>query len=182
MQYLLLASDRTHPDDVQPNVVVPYANATSDPIIHKAMRLNLQMQGIEPRFEQMDGALDGDFAYDRLFRSLWAAGEPFVIVEHDILPWPGAIAQLWDCDCAWGAYKYLIFGELRTQLGCVKFDPTRLGDCPLDDLVTWQHLDWAVISTLVKRGYSGHLHEPAVTHLNYGHQRMTRPLVTNNVA
>jgi hypothetical protein len=177
MQYLLLATNKTHPDDVKPNVVVPYANADSDPLIHKAMRLNLRMQGLEPRFERMDGALDGEYAYDRLFRSLWAEGEPFIVVEHDVLPWPGALQQLWQCDCAWGAFQYFIFGELRVQLGCAKFDPSRLGDCPLDELVPWQRLDWAVMTALVERGHSGHLHTPAVTHLNYGHQRMTRSLV-----
>ena len=58
-----------------------------------------------------------------------------------------------------------------------KFDPSKLGDCPLDELVPWQRLDWAVMTALVERGHSGHLHSPAVTHLNYGHQRMTRSLV-----
>jgi hypothetical protein len=178
MEYLVMVTDRWHPDDVQPNIVVPFANDTSDPGIHKAMRLNLESQGLRPRYERMNGALDAEFAYDRLIRRLWAEGEPFVIVEHDILPWPGAVQQLWTCERSWCAFAYFIFGETRVQLGCVKFDPARLGTCPLpDEPVSWTRLDWAVITALVARGESGHLHEPAVSHLNYGHQRMTASAV-----
>lgn len=178
MNFLLLASDKTHPEDIQPNIVVPFANQQSDPFIFAATKLNLQMQGLEPRYEQLNSALDADYAYDKLFRNLWAQGEPFILVEHDILPWPGALVDLWKCECAWGAFQYFIFGELRSQLGCVKFDPTRLGACPLsDELVHWSRLDWSVITGLVNRGQTGHLHGPPVTHLNYGHQRMTKSLV-----
>lgn len=175
MEFLLVASDKTHPEDTIPTIVVPFANA-DDPTWH-ATRLNLEMEGFRPRYERMNAALDADYAYDRLFRSLWAKGEPFIIVEHDILPWPGALAQLWECECAWGAFNYYIFGELRSQLGCVKFDPSRLGACPLgDELVPWQRLDWAVITGLVEAGQSGHLHGPPVSHLNRGHQRMVSGL------
>lgn len=176
--FLYLASDRWHPDDVVPNVVVPFANDTNEPAVHKAMRLNLEVQGLRPRYERMNGTLDEAFAYDRLFRRLWAEGEPFILVEHDILPWPGAVQQLWTCDREWCGFPYYIFGEMRVQLGCVKFDPARLGPCPLPEKLShWQGLDWVVIRTLAERGQSGHLHEPAVTHLNYAHQRMTEPAV-----
>ena len=174
----MLATDKWHPDDVQPNIVVPFANDVSDPYVHKAMRLNLQMQGLEPRYERMNGTLDSDYAYDHLFRRLWAEGKPFIIVEHDILPWPGAVQQIWACDRPWCGFEYFIFGELRVQLGCVKFDPSRLGPCPLPDTLTaWHHLDWEVITNLSGRDETGHLHEPAVTHLNYGHQRMVTSTV-----
>lgn len=183
-----MVSNRWHPDDVQPNVIVPFTNDESDPFVHRAMRLNLEMQGLTPRYERMNGTLDADYAYDRLFRRLWAEGRPFVIVEHDILPWPGAVQQMWACDRPWCGYQYLVFGEMRVQLGCVKFDPSRLGDCPLPkSLTSWTVLDWTVITALAERGESGHLHEPPVTHLNYGHQRMTasavfRPAATPAVA
>ena len=169
MDWLLLATDKWHDDDVQPNIVVPYANDISDATVHRAMRLNLEMQGLQPRYERM-----GDvYAYDRLFRRLWAEGEPFVIVEHDNLPWPGAVQRLWECDRPWCANEYLMLGELRVALGCTKFDPSRLGDCPLTgDAKPWNRMDWFVIDELTTRYASSHLHEPAVAHLNYGHQRM----------
>jgi hypothetical protein len=171
-----LFSTRPHVNDTKPNIVVPYANAESESFVHKAMKLNLLMQGLKPRMERLDDTLDADFAYARLFRSLWQEERPFVLVEHDILPWPGALQQIWECEHPWCGFRYYIFGELRSALGCVKFDPVRLGECPLpDELIPWSKIDMKVIRSLSERGERGHLHEPAVGHLNYGHQRITAP-------
>ena len=70
MDFLLLASEKWHDDDVKPNLVVPFANDRTDPSVHCAMRSNLEIQGLTPRYER----LDGDYAYDNLFRRLWGAG------------------------------------------------------------------------------------------------------------
>lgn len=172
MEFLLLATDKWHEDDVKPNIVVPFANDVTDPSTHDAMRRNLEMQGLAPRYER----LVGDYDYDRLFRRLWAAGEPFILVEHDVLPWPGAVQQLWTCERPWCAFEYFMLGELRVALGCTKFDPRRLGPCPLpDEAHDWRHMDWHVIDTLTTRYECAHLHEPAVSHLNRAHSRMTGP-------
>lgn len=177
MEFLAICSSKWHPDDVQPNIIVPFANDKSDPGVLAATRLNLTMQGLKPRYERLNDTLDSLYSYDRLFRKLWADGEPFIIVEHDILPWPGALQQMWLCDKPWCGFEYICFGELRVQLGCVKFDPSRLGPVPLpEELTVWQLLDWKIITTLASRGETGHLHEPAVSHLNYGHQRVTDSL------
>lgn len=174
MEYLLLATEKWHGDDVVPNLVVPFANEATDPTAFAAMRLNLTMQGLAPRFER----LEGPFGYDRLIRRLWAAGEPFVLVEHDVLPWPGAVQALWTCERPWCAHEYFMLGELRVALGCTKFDPARLGPCPLpEEPVDWHGMDWCIISALMTRYESAHLHEPAVSHLNYVHQRMRASLV-----
>ena len=171
-----LFSTKPNVTDVQPNIVVPYSNATLDSAVHKAVRLNFQVQGLRPRYERMDGTLDSDFAYDRFFRSIWAEGESFIIVEHDILPWPGATQQLWGCPEPWCGFPYMVKGSLNAYLGCVKFDPSRLGECPLpDEALLWSKLDMQIITRLSERGFHGHLHEPAVVHLNYGHQRITSP-------
>jgi len=178
MGFLLLASEKWHDDDVHPNVVVPFANDESDPAALAAVRLNLLMQGLEPRYVR----LDGEFAYDALIRRLWDAGEPFILVEHDVVPWPGAVQQLWTCDRPWCAFEYFMLGELRVALGCTKFDPTRLGPCPLPPTPQdWHRMDWHVIDTLTTRYECAHLHEPAVSHLNWVHQRVTRSLVVPGV-
>jgi hypothetical protein len=178
MDFLMVATDKWHDDDVRPNVVVPYANDRSDATVHRSMRLNLEMQGLAPRYESLDGL----YAYDDLFRRLWAEGEPFILVEHDVLPWPGAVQQLWACDRPWCAFEYFMLGELRVALGCTKFDPSRLGPCPLaGDPKPWNRMDWAVIDTLTTRRESAHLHEPAVSHLNWSHQRMVSSLVVRSV-
>jgi hypothetical protein len=179
MEFLLLATEKWHLDDVRPNVVVPFANDATDPLVHGAMRQNLEMQGLSPRWER----LTGPFAYDALIRRLWAEGRPFILVEHDVLPWPGAVQQLWTCDRPWCAYEYFMLGELCVALGCTKFDPARLGPCPLPDEPTdWHRMDWYVIDTLTTRYHSAHLHEPAVSHLNRAHTRMTSPEILRPVA
>jgi len=160
--------------DEEMNIVVPVAEDEGFGWIHKAMRLNLLMQGISPTYVDLKETLDADFAYDRLIRNLWRQGDPFVLVEHDILPWPGAILQLWECEHPWCGFEYMVKGELRSYLGCVKFDPSRLGPCPLPtEPLVWTSLDLEIIRTLSERGHPGHLHRPAVAHLNYGHQRIT---------
>jgi|WetSurMetagenome_2_1015567.scaffolds.fasta_scaffold227392_2 hypothetical protein len=172
MDFLMVATDKWHLDDVRPNVVVPFVN--EDPAARAAVRLNLEMQGLAPRYVE----LDASFAYDALIRRLWAEGEPFILVEHDILPWPGAVQQMWTCDRPWCAFEYLMMGELRVALGCTKFDPARLGPLPLpQEPVPWRTMDWHIIDTLATRGECSHLHEPAVSHLHWVHQRMIAPLV-----
>lgn len=175
----MIASDKWHADDIQPRVIVPFANDVSDPAILAATKLNLEMQGIKPRFERMNGTLTSMFTYDNLIRRLWEEGEPFILVEHDILPWPGAVQQLWTCERPWCGFEYFIFGEMRVQLGCVKFEPARLGPVPLpdDEVMAWPGMDWAIIAALARRGESGHLHTPPVTHLNPAHQRRTTSVV-----
>ena len=171
----LLFTTTPHIEDVAMNVVVPFTNDVTDPAVHKAMRLNLEMQGITPRMERLNDTLDAEYAYDRLFRRLWLEGEPFVIVEHDILPWPGALQAMWACEEPWCAHQYYVHGQLRSYLGCVKFDPVKIGPIPLpDEPVLWSDLDLTIIRALSQRGHTGHLHGPAVVHLKYWHQRMTK--------
>jgi hypothetical protein len=107
---------------------------------------------------------------------LWDINEPFIIVEHDILPWPGAIQRIWECDHHWCGYQYYVHGGLHAYLGCAKFNPQLIGECPLPDHnVHWAALDQTIIDEMAQRGIKGHLHQPAVSHLNFGHQIITSP-------
>jgi len=171
---LFMTGRKQHPEDVQPHVIVPYHNTHTTTAILDAVKLNLGVQGLRPRMVK----LERDFSYDQLFRGLWAEGKPFIIVEHDIIPWPGAVQQLWACPEPWCGFPYHVFGELRSYLGCTKIDPTRLGECPMpEDLLSWQTMDSKIEETLVKRGFCGHLHSPAVSHLNFSHARQTGPTI-----
>ena len=169
-KWLYIASSCDMPDGPDanlPRIVVPYSDENS--LVFQSMKLNLTVQGLNPRYVDVSG---NNFAYDSLFRELWSEGKPFIIVEHDIFPWPGALEQLWKCECIWGAFSYYVFGQLRVQLGCTKFNPAALGRLPLPDQPThWSRLDWVVITNLSKRWESGHLHNPPVAHLNYAHKR-----------
>ena len=172
---LCVFSLKTHPEDIQPNIVIPFAETNGTSAVLDAVKLNLATQGLKPRLVKMER----DFSYDQLIRSLWKRNEPFILVEHDIVPFPGALRTLWQCKEPWCGYPYYVYGELRSYLGCTKFDPSRLGECPLPaDLTHWQLIDKLIEKELMKRGFNGCIHSPAVTHLNLFHSRMSR---VNNV-
>lgn len=56
--------------------------------------LALEAEGVDHEVRQMADDLD----YGRLLRELWEAGEEFCIVEHDIRPAPGQVAELEGCE------------------------------------------------------------------------------------
>lgn len=130
------------------------------------VRLNLEIQGVEAIFEPMET----DRSYPELFRRLWAEGEPFVIVEHDILPWPGAIAEL-DDDGAWCGFCYAVPGGLDAFLGCTKIDPSAI-DFPAAlelESATYQHCDIEIAGAFQRAGVFMHHHGPPVVHLHAGY-------------
>lgn len=151
--------------DTAPTVIVPFAGG--GPAL-EAVKLNLAAQGIVPRLFECAG----DFDYHLVLRKIWSEGRAFCLVEHDVLPWPGALVQLAECSEPWCAFPYLVHGELRSYLGCVKFDPVRLGALPLPaELTSWRRLDLLLQRELLERGHREHRHGPAVSHLNFGHAR-----------
>lgn len=167
---LFTVTNAPHYEDVQPRIIVPVAATHGTTAVVDAVLLNLAAQGFVPRVVQCEQT----YSYDRLFRQLWGAGEPFILVEHDIVPWPGALAQLWSCPEPWCGYAYHVHGELRSYLGCTKFDPSRLGPVPLPaELVSWLGMDRVIEKTLMTAGHAGHRHGPPVSHLNFTHGRMT---------
>ena len=125
-----------------------------------------------------------DTGYWELLAKMWSEQETFVIIEHDIIPWPGAIRAMIACHHGWCAHAYKIGGYYSPGLGCTKFSaeimkahPTALelaGDhlCPYfsspGDPRYWSGLDarlGLVLSALAGIGWP-HRHEPPVVHLN----------------
>ncbi len=107
--------------------------------------------------------------YYSLLKSLWAKGEQFVINEHDIIPWPGAIHELEECSEPWCTFPYRsAAGWLRNGLGLVKFDPARLPNIFVEPfkITHWRNLDMQVARRIEKHVISAHVHSPAVTNLN----------------
>jgi hypothetical protein len=66
-----------------------------------------------------------ELSYAEQLAAWWRDGEGFVLVEHDVAPWPGAIGQLIGCPRDWCAYRFPKYQHLIRSLGCVKFS-TRL--------------------------------------------------------
>lgn len=120
------------------------------------------MEGLEVR----EVVMSDYHHYGRLFTDLWQAKRGFVLVEHDIVPWPGAIEQMLRCEHEWCAFAYPTTLHSRCQsLGCVKFSASLMERIPYDSEWQnrgWDALDGAVIGTL--EAETVHTHEPPVAH------------------
>ena len=128
----------------------------------------LESQGYHPDVRPTGGR-DG---YVSLIEHLWSERETFVIVEHDIIPWPGAIDEMWACPAAWCAFPYLLSGGYDAALGCTKFDETlmRAVHYPYTERPDrWQNAEWIIARVRDAVGFLPHRHAPPVTHLNRIH-------------
>ena len=155
-------------------VVVPFASPDKvQPWAQAANRLALQQDGIDARFEFMAG----DDSYYGLMADLWARRETFVIVEHDIVVWPGAIQALENCPEPWCTYPYYSsVGWILDGLGCTKFGAELLKRFP-DYLLEpfpdccrhtrfYCGLDRLIAHRAEQLGLKPHVHSPGVVNLN----------------
>lgn len=141
-------------------VVVPYVQ------LHPLVAPILRSQGHRPDcFE-----LSGDDAYRQLLKWLWEVGESVIIVEQDILPWPGALDELAGCPCRWGTYSYREHGGvgIAHMLGCAKLTGALMAAVPQvwDEPGHWSGLDQRLFFAARAVGIEPHLHRPPVLHLN----------------
>lgn len=116
------------------------------------------------------------YTYRQYWWDRWADGQSFINVEHDVVPWPGALDALWDCPQDWCAYGYHPndnFDGSQTgpinlfpYLGCVKFSGTLIASTRCDRLNDWLTIDCDLAKSLTNAGYTPHQHRPAVTNAN----------------
>jgi hypothetical protein len=113
---------------------------------------------------------EGELDYGEHLARLWREGEGFVLVEHDVVPWPGAVRGLAECSYGWCAHAYPWDDDgLVTSLGCVKFGYQVLQRFPaLPDAwagVPWRDVDGHLLHAL-SRAYMVTVHEhlPPVAH------------------
>jgi hypothetical protein len=143
-------------------VIVPFA--LDSPAL-TSVRISLAQESVQPQCKLMEG----DEAYHDLVKELWNDAKPFIINEHDIISWPGAIRQLEKCEHPWCTFLYRApCGWLRNGLGLVKFDPRRLPNIFAELFTTrhWRELDMQIARRLEGLGITAHVHMPAVTNLN----------------
>jgi hypothetical protein len=117
-----------------------------------------------PDAERVDVSED-DYAYWRLLSDLWAAGEPFTVIEHDIVIHRGVLPAFDACPAPLCAFRYSmpIFGPI-VGLGCTKFGAEVIEAVP--DLwaepISWRWLHGRFGRRL--RDWSACVHEPPVDH------------------
>jgi len=143
-------------------VVVPFS---LDARMLEAVRVALFHERVKPDCRLMSGETD----YYDLVKSLWQSGEPFIINEHDIIPWPGAIKKLEDDESPWSTFRYRSpAGWIEDGLGLVKFEPLRLPNIFAKefDQKHWSNLDVQIARRLQANGIHPCVHSPAVSNLN----------------
>lgn len=148
----------------------------------------LRADGIEPlKIAISPVDMEG---YWRAISTMWQLGKTFCVVEQDIVPFPGAIAELEACPEPWCAYRYAMQTGYHAALGCAKFDASlmalyprvleRVGEIgqppsppfggPDDDGVPqrdWRRLDTRIARVLTQEcGVPIHVHDRIVDHLN----------------
>jgi len=131
---------------------------------------------------------ESDFAYGELLEGLWAKGETFLVIEHDIVIGPKTVQEFAECEEEWCSAPYTYFDQPVTTsgggLGCTKFDKTLMARWPTMmrsamELVYQGHPPWHWcgcdyrIYTLLRAGgnfasqYPARRHE---THTPVGHR------------
>lgn len=110
--------------------------------------------------------------YGTLLSMLWEIGEGFILIEHDVVPFPGAISALKECDHDWCVHKYPPAPKkLYYALGCMKvsdslIDKTR--EMPTRykwEDTTWNNLDGKVYPAIMEVIKTPHVHEPPLAHV-----------------
>lgn len=153
--------------------------------VQLATRLYMQNQLVEKdvQYEIVDVYLD-PWAYTGHLEECWHRGETFVNLEHDIVPWPGAITAITECTEPWCFYGYV------PEIDCVKNGCAPLGLAkitseliklypdvwkvmreyytPLDYEYVWQQNDIWLFDYIVnqKKGAPPHQHFPSVFNAN----------------
>lgn len=112
---------------------------------------------------------DDGYAYGDLVADQWQTGQGFVIVEHDICPWWGALRELWECEQDWCVFPYPQGrGWPDPALGCSKYSARLVQAFP--DMwrhlraSTWLQVQETIMPTLWNAGWQWHEHWPPVAH------------------
>jgi hypothetical protein len=139
--------------------------------LEAASRLALVSDGIEPvMLETL-----GQHGYWTALAGLWEQREGFVLIEGDIVVFPGAVRDMVDCTGDWIARPYWINGELKPAFGCIKFSTALIERHPMlfldlpEEHRNWMGLDMRVFEALEKAGEELTVRWPAVTHLKMLH-------------
>lgn len=111
------------------------------------------------------------FSYSHLIYDLFSKGEGFILLEHDVVPWPGAIKELRNCKEDWCTHKYPFAANAhRWALGCIKLsdDVVKFGRIA-ENLLSkeWNQVDGTLVPAIIK--YTGikkpHIHHPDFAHV-----------------
>lgn len=121
-----------------------------------------------------------DVAYHEALSRIWAQGETFAVLEHDIICRPDIVHAFEDCPELWCTYGYeeMCHPQCReawaNALGCTRFRselmgavPDALSSIPPGPLTDWHNVCDGLGNNLRAAGFTHHWHEPHVTHTHW---------------
>jgi hypothetical protein len=162
---------REYPDDLTRtichiNIVKPYEDKCPAELALATEGINCDVTVVEETHSYTDKAA---YAYVDHLVSIWDRHEPFINLEHDVAPWPGALDELWNCSEQFCRFRYPVFppGRLVKGIGCVKFGFDVVNTVTSDDWIdlAWWDLDGQIISSVKGAGFQIHEHNPPVAHV-----------------
>ena len=117
-----------------------------------------------------DGPNENASRYFWLLQAFWFRKAGMLTIEHDIVPYEGAIESLQECSEPWCAVPYQVGINVGTWLGLTKFSPEIMAAVPdaFDRMerTEFNAIDGQLLPYLWSKGYHVHPHWPAATHLN----------------
>lgn len=127
----------------------------------------LAAEGVE--FEARDVAHAPD-AYGRMIADLWREGEGFILFEHDIVPWAGAVMQLAACPEAWCTHAYPGTQALFMSIGVTKISSGAIAAHP-QLYAAWEGQFWGAVDAhmipALHSCYALHGHWPPFRHTRF---------------
>lgn len=121
------------------------------------------------------------FGYLEHFQARWAQGRTFINMEHDTVPWPGALQDLLACERNWCFFGYLpgidFVATNAAPFGLVKFGASLIAAMPdvwelmerrfVNDPCAWSMCDIHFAEYARERGlFTPHQHSPSVLNAN----------------
>ena len=117
--------------------------------------------------------VEGEYGYGEFFRERWKEGKSFIVIEHDCVPWPGAIEALMKCEEPWCAHNYGLpchrenpaLSGAGIPLGCTKIGARLIEETPgiWDAPVDWSHCDQQIPKYALRKV---HQHFPGIINAN----------------
>lgn len=168
-------------------VFVPFTRLADATESYLQQCQTLEPDPIDALLVDVSGSPDSYVSY---LSERWRARRSFVNMEHDIVPWPGALSSLWRCDYPWCGYGYLPQTDMNggMTLGLVKYGWQLIEALPdvwkdmrrrwVTDPHRWKYCDIWMNDYAHRRGIRCHQHFPSVFNSqgNSSHTAAARPL------
>lgn len=113
-------------------------------------------------------SVPGPDSYRFLLRDLWEQGDPFILVEHDVVPTDAQLAALEDCEQPWCHFGYCP-GDWVPTFGCVRFSAELIAGTRgvWENEWPWCQLDAKFQVYARELGWKHHWHYPHVLHTRF---------------